>query len=98
MIIAATMYSSTHSATQVWLMLTVTSHMSLCRIKWKLNGPVFVTYSHILGVVGLSYKQDSSSVLPSFVRQDMSYAAFVTATAQSCTTPGTRDITTSCAS
>jgi len=38
MIIAATMYSSSHSATQVWLMLTVTSHMSLCRIKWKLNG------------------------------------------------------------
>ena len=47
MIMAATTYSSSHSATQVWLMLTVTSHMSLYRIKWKLDGCFRHVQSHI---------------------------------------------------
>lgn len=48
MIIAATMYSSSHSASQVWLMLTVTSHTSFCRIEGKLNG----CFRHVQSQIG----------------------------------------------
>lgn len=98
MLIAATMYSSSHLSLTNLADADCDKSDVAVQAKSGSWSAVFVTHSHKLGVVGLPYKQDSSSVLPSSVRQDMSYAAFGTATAQSCTTAVTRDITTSSAS